>query len=263
MIADMDIRSADPAAVVEQFEPFIKKIAKKFIPLLERSGAVDLDDLIQVGRMAILQVQKRYDPTGDASFLTFIYKPVKWAIMCAAGINSNTGKAPEQLVYLDEPIPGYEDEELSRMDILTDPDAIPLDEPIIEDETHRETSEQVHAALARMKSEKQREVIERVYLNGQDRAAAAADMEIKPKALYALDKAGRSTLRRDYRLRQYAQEMPFIHVGVARFNSTWTSSTELLALRRLEAEAASSPEAPANTSAADRIREIWNREHDR
>lgn len=231
MIEDVDIPDADPAAVVRQYEPVIQKIANRYASILYRSSTVDMDDLIQVGRIKVLQAQKCYDPSLGASFLTFIFKPVKWAIRRALGIN-NAGEAPEILLSLDEPI--TDDDSLTLADTIADPAAVPIDEPMIEEETRRETSEQVRAALDRMKSDKQRTAVSLVWLEGKTREQAAAEMKMKTRSFCSLEKYGRSTLRRDRRLRQYAQGVPFIHVSVAQFNTTWTSATEYIALRRLE-----------------------------
>lgn len=233
MIEDRDIPGADPAAVIEQYEPYLQKLANRYIPALSLTGAVDMDDLVQVGRIAAVEAQQKYRPE-DGSFMNCLFYYVRKAMRCALGFNNQTGESPAALVYLDQPL--STETETTLGEILTDPGAVPLDEPIEEEETRRETSEQIRAALDRMKSDKQREVITRVYINGQDRAAAAADMNIRTTALYALDRTGRQTLRRDYRLRKYAETVPFVHVGLSQYNTTWTSVVELLALRRLELE---------------------------
>lgn len=233
-ILDTDIPGADPAAVIEQYEPYLQKLANRYTTLLQRTGSVDNDDLLQAGRIAVMDAQKTYDPGRDMSFIGWLTFYVKKAMRQTLGINSNTGEAPPLLVYLDESLPGTEDEDTTRLDMLEDPAAVPLDEPIIDEETRRETSEQVYAALDRMKSDKQRTAVKLVWLEGKTREQAAKEMEIQMGYFYSLEKYGRSTLRRDWRLRQYAQELPFIHVGVRRFNTTWTSATEYAALWRLE-----------------------------
>ena len=138
---------------------------------------------------------------------------------------------------------------------------VPMDEPIAEDEARKETAEQIRAALDRMKSEKQRAAVSLVWLEGKTRQAAAADMEMKQGAFYSLEKAGRSTLRRDYRLKQYADTMPFVHFSLSRFNTEWTSETEYMALWRLENLRQISPITVEKYSQAENIRAIWNREH--
>lgn len=233
-IPDSDIPGADPARVVAQYEPFVKKLANRYIPILDRSGAVGLDDLYQVGRIAVLKAQKQYKPD-DGSFLHLLYFAIRREMRNALGFNPNTGAAPAQLVYLDEPIINDEGNETARVDLIADPDILPFDEPMIDAETRQETAVEVRAALDRMKSDKQRDIIRRVYLDGQTRQQAAEETGAKIGAVYALDRDGRSTLRRDHELRAYALYiMPSFHVGVTQFRSTWTSATEAAAIWREE-----------------------------
>lgn len=223
MIADVDIPGADPAAVIQQYEPFIQKIANRYITILHRSGAVGMDDLIQVGRIAVIDAQQRYKPE-NGSFTNWIFYYARSAMRRTLGFNTQTGAAPAAMVYLDEPT--TDDESLTLADTIADPAAVPMDEPIIEEENRRETSEQVRAALDRMKSDKQRTAVSLVWMEGKTREQAAAEMEMKTHSFYALEKYGRSTLRRDYRLRQYVMKMPSFHVGLNRFNQTFTSAVE-------------------------------------
>lgn len=226
MIADADIRSADPAAVIKQYEPYIQKLANRYIPTLSNTGAVDMDDLIQVGRIAVAEAQRKYNPE-TGSFINFLYYCIRSAMRSALGFDHQTGEPPEILVYLDEPL--TEDTDATRLDMVPDT-ALNAEEKRIEQDTHDETAEAVRAAVDRLKSDRQREVIRRVWLDGQERETAAADMEINYKALCSLDREARSRLRRDHELKQYA--MPFFHVGVNRFRSTWTSATEAAVLWR-------------------------------
>lgn len=224
MIADCNIPGADPTSVIEQYEPFLQSIANKYIPVLKRSGAVGLDDLIQVGRIAVIDAQKRYEPD-KGTFLALLSYYVRSAMRKTLGFNSQTGEAPEQLVYLDAPISDESDGTLG--DTIADLTAPTVDEHITEPETKREISEQVREALNRMKSEKQREVITRIYIDGQERTAAAADMGMKYSPLCALERAGKRSLHRDEQLKQFViGEIPFFTVGVMQFNCTWTSATE-------------------------------------
>ena len=142
--------------------------------------------------------------------------------------NKERNRPQLPLVYLDKPL--HDETEDSLIDTIEDPDILPFDEPIIEDETRQETIAQVRAAIDRLKSDKQREVIRRVYLDGQERSAAAADMGMNVSALYSLDRVGKNNLRRDYRLKKYA--MPFFHVSITRFNTTWTSAVEAAVIWR-------------------------------
>ncbi len=230
MIADYDIPFADSTEVIKQYEPYIQKIANRYLSVLQRSGAVDMEDLLQAGRIAVIDAQKMYKPE-KGLFIHYLFYHVRAAIKKTLGFDNQTGAAPKQLIYLDAPL--SDDPDLTLGDTIQDPDLPPMDEPIINDESRRETAEQIRAALDRMKSDKQRVAISLVWLDGKNKKAAAEELNMKLGTFYSIEKAARSTLRRDFRLKHYAtQEMPFFHVGVMRYKSTWTSATEAAVIWR-------------------------------
>ena len=227
-ISDREIPTADPDAVIQQYTPLIAKIAQRYQPALERTGSVDCDDLLQVGRLAVCNAQKTYNPE-LSTFTGYIWDKIRSAMRRTLEFNSQTGLPPDQLEYLDEPL--ADDADATRLDMVPD-DTPTAEERIVEQDTRQEIHDAVHAAIDRMKSDRQREVITRVWIDGQDRDKAAADMGIRTTALYSLDRAGRNVLRRDWRLRRFA--MPSYHVGVNTFNSTWTSAVEMAVIWREE-----------------------------
>ena len=230
-IPDELIPNALPEDVVQQYTPLVKKMVRRYSGVLQLTCAVGPDDLEQVGSIALLEAQKTYEPTKGGSFVTWASWFIRNAIRKELKFQNGKMKDPV-FIRLDEPID--EAGETTRVDELPDPDGVPVDENLITAETRRETVEAVRAAVGRIKSDKQREVIQRVYLDGQDRATAAAEMGMKTTALRSLDQAGRSTLRRDYRLKQYVMTMPFFHVSVGKFNSNWTSAVEMAVIWREE-----------------------------
>ena len=228
-ISDKQIPTADPGQLIIQYTPLIYKIALRYQRVLEQTGSVDVDDLLQAGRIAIYTAQKTYDPEGGATFKSFIFDRIRSAMRRTLGFNCQTGLPPDVLDYLDEPL--ADDADVSKLDMIPD-DAPTAEERIVDQDTRQEITDAVHAAIDRIKSDKQREVITRVWIDGQDRAAAAADMGIRKTALHALDNAGRMTLKHDWRLERFA--MPFFPVGIMRYRTTWTSCVEEAVIWREE-----------------------------
>ena len=248
-IKDSDIPGADPAAVVEQYEPYIMKLAQRYKPILQQTGAIGFDDLRQVGRMAVLQAQRKYNPDSGASFITYAYSRILVAMRRALGFNNCTGAPPVALVYLDEPIPGVDDEELTRMDMLADPAAVPLDEPLIVEEKASE----VRAAVARLDNQRQQEIIKRVYKDGQKKTAAAADMGISYSYFVAQERKALSKLCQDERLLKYV--VPSFSTGLSRFKRTFESAIESAVIWRdehlpekMKSAAVAEPETGASSS---------------
>ena len=229
-IPDQEIPDADPAALMEQYAAWIQKIANQYAALVEESGAYDMEDLLQAAALGLLEAQKTYNPEKGCTFLSWSYAPIRYAMLELLGYrDKNRTIPPAALIPLDAKI--SEDSEDTLLDSIPDLSR-PFDECICEKEAQEETAAEVRAAVARMKSDRQREVIRRVYLEEQKREQAAAEMGITTKAVYALDRDGRSCLRKDRELRNYV--MPFFTVGLQRFQSSWTSSVEMAVFWREE-----------------------------
>ena len=228
-IPDKDIPTADPAEVIQQYSAWIQKVANKYTGIVNDSGVFDMEDLHQAGCMALLEAQKTFDPDGGRNFMSWSLLPIRNAMLDLMGYRDKARHIPPApMIPLDRRI--GDDSEDRLMDIIEDPDLIPIDEQICEKETREETKVEVRAAVDRLKSPEQREVIRRLYLDGQERDRIANDMGIEPKKVGSLDREARRKLRRDKRLCEYA--MPFFKVGVNRFRSTWTSAVEAAVIWR-------------------------------
>lgn len=252
-IPDEQITTASAEDVVNQYSAWVQKIVNRYSGLVNETGTYDVEDMYQAGIVGLLEAQNRYEPAGGCSFLTYSYNHIRNAILSLFGYDNPQRKRPPiPLTYLDKPL--TDDDDTTLIDTIEDPDIIPFDEPIIDQETRQETAAAVRAAIDRLRNPKQREVISRCWLNGQKRAEAAAEMGIDARTLYFNDRSGRNNLRHDPRLRKYA--MPLFHVGAARFNTTWTSAVELAVIWRDEHLQ------PGYDRAAE-IRRIWEEEHNR
>ncbi len=217
-----DIPTVDPETLILQFTPLICKTAKRYTHALTHNNAVDEEDLIQAGRIAILKAQEKYDPDGGASFLSYADKWIRSAMRRTIGYQHD-GSLPDLPISLDEPLSEDDSDSGTRLDFVPDPHPT-REEELVEEAEKREIQTEIRAAVDRLKSSKQREAIQRIWLNGQTREDAAANMGIKKPALMALDKNGRVALAKDWRLRKLAK--PMFLVGIDRFRSTWTSAVE-------------------------------------
>ena len=226
LIPDEFIPSADPEAVIRQFRPLVCKLAQRYQAVLSRTGAIDLDDLHQIGFIAVSEAQKCYDPAA-CSFFGFASFRIRSAMRKALGFNNNTGRPPEALVYLDAPLPDTEGITLAD----TIPDGHPTrEEEMIDQESQDEVVEAVRDAIDRLKNQRFREAITRVWLDGQDKQTAADEMGVTLSALRYYDLNGRYKLRHDRQLKSLV--FPLFHVGVKSFNSTMTSAVEKAILWR-------------------------------
>ncbi len=221
-IPDEDIPGASPDAVVRQYRNLVYKIATGYQGILSMVRTVDINDLTQEGFIGLLDAQKSYHPD-KGSFTRWSAYYIRGAMRKALGIG-NDGNLPPDTFTLSLDAPISEDEDISLMETVKDPNS-PIPEEVVTEAEERETiSSAVRDAVQHMKSEKQREAIQRIWIEEQDRNKAAEEMGISYKALTALDKAGRTSLSRNPRLQEIY--MPDFKVGVNSFRSTWTSAVE-------------------------------------
>lgn len=226
MIQDCEVPTADPEQLIEEYTPLIRKMTNRYKFALDRTGAVDMEDLMQAGRIAITEAHRHYDPAAGASFMTYSVFWIKRAIRRTLGINA-AGEMPPEPVSLDTPASADQPDGDRLVDLIADPTTTDPGVLIVEEEERTKIRQEVREAVARMRSQKQREVITRCWIDEQDAQTAADEMGIEKRNLYALDKDGRQALARDVCLREIvAQNAPTFKVGKARFNTTWTSATE-------------------------------------
>ena len=157
-IPDADIPKADPAAVVRQYSPFVRKLAGKYSLVLNQTGAIDFDDLYQVGCIALLSAQKTYKPEEEKSFLGWSALYIKNAMRRELGFK-NDGTLPAPTLSLDEPMKAEEPEGETRLDLMPDPNGQSPEEKAVEDSAREETRQEVNAAVDRLKDDRQRQII--------------------------------------------------------------------------------------------------------
>lgn len=166
-IPDSDVPGADPDQVVYCFTPWVRKLAFRYSEILKQSGYIDIDDLIQVGCMALLEAQKKYDPE-RGSFLHFSQFRIRNAMRQEIGFNSHTGELPPILASLDDQ--AYRDDEKTSLgDTIADPDAEPMDE--IADRAMR--AKYVRLALDRLKNPNAKPIMESIYFDERTRHETA------------------------------------------------------------------------------------------
>ena len=228
-ILDKDIPTAEPAEVIEQYSAWINKVVNRYAGLLKDTGAVDSEDMIQAGNLALLEAMKSYDPSCGSTFISWSFCPIRNAILKLFGLdNPGRKRPPELLLYIDSPI---DDEESATLaDLIEDPDSINPEEKAVQDADKEEIRTEVHAAVDRLKDEKQKHVLKRIWFDGQDKKILAEEMQISVEDVRKADYNGRSKLYHDFRLRKL--DYPRFAVGMSQYKSTLTSAVEKAVLWR-------------------------------
>lgn len=176
----------------QDYDLLIYSIVNRYRAFLQLHPAYDLDDLIQEGRLAVIEAGKTYAPEKGA-FSTWVTLYIKRAVNRALGIRWRQGKGavlPPLLSSLDAPVD--EEGEISLSDLIADPAACEGWEGMAASQVQQEVREAVEQLPGDLYTIAKRHILGREPL-----ALVAADLGLdnnqaitrKGKALKALRKA--------------------------------------------------------------------------
>lgn len=120
-----------------EHDGLVYSIARRYARYVSLVGHVDLDDLIQAGRMAVLEAKKTYNPEKSA-FSSWAYLYIHKAIWATLGIRWRKGGGiilPPLPASLDAPVD--EEGEIPLLDTIASPDALEGWEGLLVDECAR------------------------------------------------------------------------------------------------------------------------------
>lgn len=213
----------------EQVEKFISLQAGIRARQLNGYGGVSVEDLYQSGFLALVEAIQSYSPEKGMSFIGWLSFHLKNAFRAAAGYQTD---AIHRAKSLDSPL--QDDEDGTLADIIPDPS------DQYEDAEKRLWLDQLRAdldkALATLPSE-QSNTIERRYFQNQTLKQIAEQDGTPTSAVRQKEEQGLRKLRNPMiskELRQFVEERTpyYLRVGLARFNTTGTSSVEEIVFHR-------------------------------
>lgn len=226
-------------ALWDGVEKFVRSRAWRFAETLPPERGLTLDDLVQIGFLAMTEAARTYTPDGGANFLTWLSYRLKSEFMDAAGYHA---RQPDPLnnrrtVRLDAPL----DEEDAEGDTIGDetPDArVDVDAAVV-DGVYQE---QLRAALDDALNELpavERAVLERKYYHSEGRQEIAVSLGL-PNVSMVTDRERRGLerlrggTRASKRLEAFLSDEvnPYIGTGLFSFLHSGASSVEIAAERR-------------------------------
>jgi RNA polymerase sigma factor (sigma-70 family) len=109
---------------------------------------------------------------------------------------------------IDEPLPGNEEGEATRMDFVPDPASEEEYQAVEDAEFNRELHNALEEVLRKL-SERERKIIRKRYLEPTMATLATTDMElgITKKRMRQIENKGLRTLQRDQQLQQFHEEV--------------------------------------------------------
>lgn len=230
------IKNGDDKRLVELYERntgLLFTLAKRYIGI---DYAVTEDDLIQAGFLGLLAAVDAWTPDKGA-WSTVAYWYVQRAMRQAVGINSTRRRAHLGAVSLDEPIPGGDDGDTTRADLLADESLPDADENLL----RAEIVATVRGAVDAIPDARQAVAVRLRHLEGRTGQQVGDMLGCSRERVRQLERDGFKALRRDKRLRALMRAYHldeetrfYAHKGVTAFNTDWTSVTEGTALWRIE-----------------------------
>ena len=193
----------------------------------------EVDDLIQSGYIALVEAVKTYRPVG-AKFLSWYEYYLRRAFNDCQGLRKRSD-------LLDRCVISLEAERYADNDSETWIDSIPDDEDHIADAEDRLYQAQLREAIDKALNEipaRQALVVRRTDLEDRTLAEAGAEIGVSFQRAGVLRRDALRALHNNQGLRAFLADNLnyYFHVGPNQFNTTHTSSTEALALRRIDLE---------------------------
>lgn len=223
----MDVKTVCPEELIKAYTGLIAKFALRYEKIIHDSGAIDFDDLMQEGRIALLDAQRTFDPEKEMAFISWASGYIKNRIRRAIGYKTDGFIKESPDLLLDSPIPGSDDDQ-PLIDSIPDESQ----EDCYSRLQRQEEAEEVRNAVDRLKDKEQREVISSLYFDGKDYNETAAAIGTSVKAVKNKKRRGLYNLRNDWKLRKvFLPDLRMASLGHFR-NSC--SSIEEEAILRLE-----------------------------
>lgn len=221
---------------------FIWTMAKRRYNTLHASGfdngggGVDAEDLFQTGYIALVAAAATFDSSRGYKFLTWLHYYLRKEFRAAQGIRTKRRDMLDKCISLDRPLGEDEDETIT--------DTIPSGRDDLAGVTEKVYTEQLHnaieAALDRI-PEREADAIRRSFYDGQTYKEIGQAAGVSTEMIRQRIKRGIDTLRKQRaknRLEEFLRDkFDYYHgVGARQYNETRQSSTERLALKRINEE---------------------------
>jgi RNA polymerase sigma factor (sigma-70 family) len=221
--------------LLKQNRGLIAWAARRYAGAIRKDNAIDMDDLLQAGFIGLVNAGRTYNASTGGSWSQWVLWHIQREYNALLGLRDGRfTKAHSGAISLDAPI--SEDYDETALDYLEDTNLEPVDAAALLDDDRRVVRE----AVADLKDDRQREIVERWQLNGETQSEVAKSLGISSERVRQLWRRSQKILARDQRLRQlaYLADCAPVYrpVSVAQFERTRTSQTERAALWLIEHE---------------------------
>ena len=187
--------------VYEQNKGLLVMMARRYARVCALDRAVSMEDLIQAGSIGLMKAADSFDPNAGKSWSGWACWHIQMEFNSALGLRQGHFTRPHTgAAALDRPLSADDADGATAGDMLADETLPDADEAILRDELRRD----VRAAVDRLKSGGQRQVVHLCKLEGWSYRQAAQRLGVSVGQAYQLFFRASNNLARDPRLRALA-----------------------------------------------------------
>ncbi|MDO5327758.1 MAG: sigma-70 family RNA polymerase sigma factor [Clostridia bacterium] len=220
----------------EQIEAYVRKAAARVIRALQGSPLYDLDDLMQVGYIALEDAIQSFDVGKNCKFTTYYRFKLKTAFAVATGFRTKAQRSNplRYTISLDAPIRDADGDECRLLDLVQDP--VNYEEELINDSYETWKRKMLHQEVDRLPDE-QADVIRRRFFLGESKQKIAESMQLSRHRVAQIEKQALQNLydcHGVWEIAGYVEDHTdyYYHVGIEEQIRSGCSSVEKIVLRR-------------------------------
>lgn len=219
----LEIKKGNTGLKNELWERVYKWAVKLCLPYRERAERqnYELDDLINVSWFGIERAIHAYDPKKGFKFITYMRHNIRNTLSAFLG---SKGKNLACGVSLDKPVD--DESNTTLLDMLEDETAAQA----FEDVERREIGDWIVRMVDTLE-DGQKGIVKALYLEGKTAVQIAQEMGCSSSRINQIKSKAFRVLRQKPEMREYYQTFCYRTMGIKRFNTTWTSSTEWAAIK--------------------------------
>ena len=213
----------------------LKYVARRYWAACKRDRAVSLEDLEQSGFFGLVKAAETFDPDDKYTWKYWAARGIIREIYKALGYrDGHPIKAHTGALSLDAPLSTDDPEGMTGLDLIEDRSLPEIDEGANLDDLRRIVRE----AVADLKNERQRDLIQACALDGKPYSEAAETLGISNARVGQIIRDGQRQLAKDKRIQELIDielRTPYYkRRTLTEFRRTQTSATEAAALWQIE-----------------------------
>lgn len=203
------------------------------------SRGLTMDDIQQEAFFILIHAIEAFQPEKGYTFSHQLFYSTKTVFLDLIGIRTAKGRKDImcKAQSLDAPLPGeYDDESICLSDTIADEEASEAFQTVIDDQFHEQFTADIQDVINDLPPN-EREAINGIYFKGETLKQIGAEQDVSIEAVRQYHMSALRKLRKGNalrRLRPYAVEIIdryAYHGSVGAFKNTWSSSTEIAAMK--------------------------------